>query len=410
MANEKVAGEGGEARPPDLAERIVQALTDVSIRVAALENGNNSRVVGLSQASHIVRACLASAAPQEKLELPYALVHIFLDGRIVMDGSSMVDIQMTGHRCEGKPFRQLGHLGPWMLFLEEAEPVASAAPQENEPSVLGAGCGVSTTPLNRLRELASEGAEQNHEDDALFEEGRGGHDGDFSVCSHPDCVLVRAVASAAPPPPPQATSTKRERYLARRMCPQELTTALVNARLEVNDWHTCATPEELGRWREAQQRLIDAAEAVGAASVSSASRELMAAPESAEGVAASAAPPRNEWRRDDKGELDDVVVDDVACFRMERMTHDHIWGAVHRNDGSRTTFDIHGNRGAKVSLRHEEDPAAAPPEQEKPRFSDRPMFTPKEIEAKNSEIRKLRAEIERLKSSGGVPDTLKAGK
>jgi hypothetical protein len=71
------------------------------------------------------------------------------------------------------------------------------------------------------------------------------------------------------------TTTKRERYLARRQSPPELTAALVNARLEVNDWHECSTAEELARWREAQQRLIDAAEAVGQASVH-ASRELMA--------------------------------------------------------------------------------------------------------------------------------------
>jgi hypothetical protein len=47
-------------------------------------------------------------------------------------------------------------------------------------------------PDDRLRALAIEGAEQNHEDDALFEEGRGGHEGDFSTCPHPDCRFVRA--------------------------------------------------------------------------------------------------------------------------------------------------------------------------------------------------------------------------
>jgi hypothetical protein len=40
-------------------------------------------------------------------------------------------------------------------------------------------------------------------------------------------------------------------------------TELTDARLAVNDWHACASPEELARWREAQQRLIDAARAVG---------------------------------------------------------------------------------------------------------------------------------------------------
>ena len=36
---------------------------------------------------------------------------------------------------------------------------------------------------------------------------------------------------------------------------------LTNARLAVNDWHACQTPEELERWRQAQNRLIDAARA-----------------------------------------------------------------------------------------------------------------------------------------------------
>lgn len=40
---------------------------------------------------------------------------------------------------------------------------------------------------------------------------------------------------------------------------------LVNARLAVNDWHACASQEELQRWREAQRRLIDAAFALGQA-------------------------------------------------------------------------------------------------------------------------------------------------
>lgn len=40
---------------------------------------------------------------------------------------------------------------------------------------------------------------------------------------------------------------------------------LALARLCVNDWHACATAEELNRWRLAQQRLIDAAKAIGRA-------------------------------------------------------------------------------------------------------------------------------------------------
>ena len=50
---------------------------------------------------------------------------------------------------------------------------------------------------------------------------------------------------------------------------------------------------------------------------------------------------RNEWRVDETGALDDVVVDNPATFRMERMGDDHVWGAVYHRDGTRTTFDIH---------------------------------------------------------------------
>ncbi len=53
----------------------------------------------------------------------------------------------------------------------------------------------------RFRELAVQGAERQHEDDSLFEEGRGGHEGNFEVCAHPDCVLVRSLAAAAPVAP-----------------------------------------------------------------------------------------------------------------------------------------------------------------------------------------------------------------
>ncbi len=52
----------------------------------------------------------------------------------------------------------------------------------------------------RWQELAIQGAEQQHEDDALFEESRGGHEGPFEACAHPDCVLVREASA-----PPAAT-------------------------------------------------------------------------------------------------------------------------------------------------------------------------------------------------------------
>lgn len=69
---------------------------------------------------------------------------------------------------------------------------------------------------------------------------------------------------------------------------------------------------------------------------------------------------RNEWRLDDKQQLDDVVVENVATFRLERMSHVHVWGAVYMRDGSRTVFNIYGNRGARVMLSHEQDQAASP--------------------------------------------------
>jgi hypothetical protein len=37
--------------------------------------------------------------------------------------------------------------------------------------------------------------------------------------------------------------------------------SVTNARLALNDWHQCSTPEELARWRAAQARLIIAAKA-----------------------------------------------------------------------------------------------------------------------------------------------------
>jgi hypothetical protein len=47
--------------------------------------------------------------------------------------------------------------------------------------------------------------------------------------------------------------------LANRSKVDELRTKLTNARLVVNDWHSCASEEELVRWRLAQSQLIEAA-------------------------------------------------------------------------------------------------------------------------------------------------------
>jgi hypothetical protein len=61
---------------------------------------------------------------------------------------------------------------------------------------------------------------------------------------------------------------------------------------------------------------------------------------------------RNEWRLDDQGCLDDVVVDDVVTFCLERMNDDHIWGSVYHRDGSQTHFNFFGER---LSLTHEHE-------------------------------------------------------
>jgi len=47
-----------------------------------------------------------------------------------------------------------------------------------------------------------------------------------------------------------------------------LRNVLVNTRIEVLDWHTCQTHEELTRWREVVDRLIAAARAMGRAEAS----------------------------------------------------------------------------------------------------------------------------------------------
>jgi hypothetical protein len=72
------------------------------------------------------------------------------------------------------------------------------------------------------------------------------------------------------------------------------------------------------------------------------------------------APPRpacDEWRLDQRGLLDDVVVEDVVMFRMERMSDDHVWGAVYHRDGSRTDFNLHGEG---LSFTHEPEVGAPP--------------------------------------------------
>jgi hypothetical protein len=51
-------------------------------------------------------------------------------------------------------------------------------------------------------------------------------------------------------------------------------------------------------------------------------------------------------REDDMG-LDDIVVKDVAMFRMERMDDDAVWIACYLNDGQEIVFDM-WRKGKKI--------------------------------------------------------------
>jgi hypothetical protein len=44
--------------------------------------------------------------------------------------------------------------------------------------------------------------------------------------------------------------------------------------------------------------------------------------------------------RSDELGLDDVVVKDVAMFRMERMDDDYVWFACYLTDGQEIVFDL----------------------------------------------------------------------
>lgn len=43
---------------------------------------------------------------------------------------------------------------------------------------------------------------------------------------------------------------------------------------------------------------------------------------------------------DDKGNLDDVVVEDVKTFRLEQMTDGHIWMACYRDGKPDVRFSL----------------------------------------------------------------------
>jgi hypothetical protein len=68
---------------------------------------------------------------------------------------------------------------------------------------------------------------------------------------------------------------------------------------------------------------------------------------------------KNEFRLDDDGKLDDVVVHDVDTFRLERMSDNSWWACVYLRDGSRVHFGI-GAKRAMVEATHWFDRIEAP--------------------------------------------------
>lgn len=58
--------------------------------------------------------------------------------------------------------------------------------------------------------------------------------------------------------------------------------------------------------------------------------------------------------RTDDGEIDDVTIEDVAMFRLERMDKDAWWVAVYRPDGSRECFWLRRDK-KRVECYHESD-------------------------------------------------------
>lgn len=53
-------------------------------------------------------------------------------------------------------------------------------------------------------------------------------------------------------------------------------------------------------------------------------------------------------RHDSRG-LDDVVVKDVAMFRMERMGGSYVWLACYLRDGQEIVFDLHADKRGLVT-------------------------------------------------------------
>lgn len=59
--------------------------------------------------------------------------------------------------------------------------------------------------------------------------------------------------------------------------------------------------------------------------------------------------PEYEIRKDEKGEVDEVVADDVQFFHLERMDRDLWWIGITLQDGSRITMNLSASMGARIN-------------------------------------------------------------
>jgi deoxycytidylate deaminase len=75
------------------------------------------------------------------------------------------------------------------------------------------------------------------------------------------------------------------------------------------------------------------------------------------------APQQSEgWCDDDDGRLDDIVVPNVATFRMERMDRNKWWIGLYRVDGSMVHVDLALTKHGVIATKREDCALAVPPE------------------------------------------------
>lgn len=66
------------------------------------------------------------------------------------------------------------------------------------------------------------------------------------------------------------------------------------------------------------------------------------------------AKPKERWDNDERGQLYDVVVPDVACFRLERMDNNFWWIGLYRQNGTLIHVDIVAKKSGMIAIRRED--------------------------------------------------------